>query len=497
MNCFFDKQRMKSLLAGFLATMIFVMSLFGCQSKTLAKTSKDDASSVQSQSSSGTASSNEKATKSSAGSSKASSSKTASSKKSSSSAAAVKAAQKVPAKPKSAAEVGNTAIKKIAADPGTQTAPRLSVNQSTAATSGYSHIDQRSGYNFLPDSVSRNLYNQILESVCKVTLTPDSNGYYPTERISMSGTLTEAQLRVALLAVLNDNPQVFWLANVYSYGYSGNTTYIQLYSYVSQTQCSSMIQQLNNQVGAVIQAMPSGLSEFDRELYLFDFLTKKCTYDTQAVTDNSRWKSFTSYGAIVEGSVVCEGYARAMQLLSCYSGLQCILITGQSSGANHMWNLMKIDGNWYHLDTTWCDGNPVSYNYFNVTDSVITQSRTIDPSASALTAAQISGSTGCNLSVPGCTATQANYYKVKGIPITDLSGATDSAITQAISQALKQKSASISFYVAVNADYNTVLDKISACLINASKESGVAISSSLNYITDEPDNGITVFVTYK
>lgn len=504
MNRFINTKRLKSCLAETLAAVILISSLTGCQSQTAILRSQSESSSastVQNQTSSEAVSSKTSAASSSAvSSSKASSSQKASSSKATSKAASsavVKAAQKVqPKTPTKNVQVGNTAIQKVAIDQQTQTSTRLSVTQSTASTAAYSYMDQRSGYSYLSDSISRSLYSQMLASVYKVTATPNSYGYYPTERITVNSHLSESQLRIALLAFLNDNPQVFWLARVYSYGYSGNSTYIQFYSYVSQTECNAMIQQLNSRVTSLIQGMPSGLSEFDREYYLFDFLVKKCTYDTQAVSDDSRWKSFTSYGAIVEGSVVCEGYARAMQLLSSYAGLQCILVTGQSDGVNHMWNLMKIDGSWYHLDITWSDSNPTIYNYFNVTDAVIRLDHTISPNASSLTDAQISGADGsateCNLALPTCTATKANYFNVRGIPITSLS---DNTIVQAIAATLKQKQESVSFHVEVNENYNTVLNKMINWLSSSISESGVSVRG-IKYITDEPDSGITVFVSY-
>jgi len=274
-----------------------------------------------------------------------------------------------------------------------------------------------------------------------------------------------------------------------------------------------MIQQLNSKVSAVIQAMPSGLSELDREIYLFDYLTKNCVYDTAAVTDTSRWKAFTSYGALVEGTVVCEGYSRSMQLLSSYVGLQCMLLTGQSNGINHMWNLMKIDGSWYHLDITWCDNDPTVYNYFNVTDAVITQTRTIFPSASTLTAARISGSdgsaaAGCNLSVPACTATDANYFKAKGIQISGLADANSNAAVSAIVTAANQKKPSVSFYIEESADYNQTLNgmlkaspyQLMTYLNTANRDSGIKNQIALNnikYISDQTDRGLTVFLSYR
>ena len=516
----FWKRQLRTWLTGAMAIVILILPLTGCQSQSImgllpsavesspVSSAQSEAPSLSSESSSQTVSSQKSKASSAVASSKVAA-KT-------SSVAPVKSAQKVQTKKTAVtkAPTGNQSVKKITVDPTTQTSTRLSVTQSMATAAGYSHIDQRSGYNYLEDLISRGLYSQMLQSVYKVTVQPTQEGYYPTERITVSGShLSEAQLRITLMAFLNDNPQVFWLANVFSYGYSGTDTYLQLYSVVPQNQCNSMIQQLNSKVSAVIQAMPSGLSELDREIYLFDYLTKNCVYDTAAVTDTSRWKAFTSYGALVEGTVVCEGYSRSMQLLSSYAGLQCMLLTGQSSGVNHMWNLMKIDGSWYHLDITWCDNDPTVYNYFNITDAVITQTRTIFPSASTLTAARISGSdgsaaAGCNLSVPACTATDANYFKAKGIQISGLADANNNAAVSAIVTAANQKKPSISFYIEESADYNQTLNgmlkaspyQLMTYLSTANRDSGIKNQIALNnikYISDQPDRGLTVFLSYQ
>lgn len=520
MKSFFDKQRMKKWAAGALAAVLLTLPLAGCQGKSFTGllSSLSDSSAVSS-AQSGTApqpSSGQSSQAASSQKSKVSSAASSKAAAKASSVAPVKATPKIQAKKvaPTKAQTGNQSIKKIAADQTTQTSTRLAVTQKTAAPVSYSRIDQRGGYNYLTDTVSRSLYNQMLQSVYQVTVQPTAEGYYPTARITISNShVTEAQLRVDLMAFLNDNPQVFWLANVYSYGYSDTDTYLQLYSVIPQNQCNAMIQQLNSKVSEIVGAMPSGLSELDRELYLVDYLEKHCVYDTAAVTDSSRWKAFTSYGALVEGTVVCEGYSRSMQLLSSYAGLQCMLLTGQSSGVNHMWNLMKINGSWYHLDITWNDNNPTIYNFFNVTDAVITQTRSIFPSASSLSAAQIDGSdgstaAGCNLSIPACNATDANYFKAKGIHISDLSGTNDSAAVSAIVAAANQKRESVSFYVEESADYNQIFNgmiksspyRLMEYLNAANRSSGMKNQlalGSVRYIADPSDRGFTVFLSYQ
>lgn len=60
-------------------------------------------------------------------------------------------------------------------------------------------------------------------------------------------------------------------------------------------------------------------------------------------------KHYSVYSAVVGGSTVCYGYARAYRYLCMYSGLECELVYGD----NHVWNRVKIDGEWKYVDITW------------------------------------------------------------------------------------------------------------------------------------------------
>lgn len=518
MNRIFKRKAVRSWIAGTLAAVIVALPLAGCQSKPaegLLASAENSASSalsslLRNESSSRSSSSQTSAQPSSkaSGASSAPASKAAS-------ASAIKPKQNaVPQKLKAAkVETGNQNIRKITADPAAQSGARLAVTQSKPSAAAYSVSAQRSGYNTLTED-GKSLYNQILKSAYQVADQKSSSGYYPTQRIVVQNSrLSEAQLRLVLMAALNDNPQVFWLANAYSYGYSGSQTYIQLYSAVSREECNAMIQRLNQKVDTVVRAMPSGLSELDRELYLSEYLMDHCAYNNEAAADSSLWKAFTSYGALVEGSVVCEGYSRAMQLLASYAGLQCMLVTGQSNNVNHMWNAIRIDDSWYYLDNTWDDNNPTVYNYFNVTEEVLRQTHTIFPLASALTEGQIDGTatgtpSGCNLIIPSCTATAANYFRAKGIRVSGFDGSGDSAAVGSIVAAANKKAPSVSFFVEDGADYEQIFNgmvntspyQLMTYLNEANGQKGIQNKIALNsirYLSDPADRGLTVLLSYQ
>lgn len=98
-----------------------------------------------------------------------------------------------------------------------------------------------------------------------------------------------------------------------------------------------------------------------------DWLVDNMEYDLA-----TRHKS-SIYGALVEKRGVCESYARAYKYILDDMGIENILVTGtatNSSGAteDHMWNYVKLDGEWYAVDVTWDD--PVIVGGGKITDSI-------------------------------------------------------------------------------------------------------------------------------
>ena len=72
---------------------------------------------------------------------------------------------------------------------------------------------------------------------------------------------------------------------------------------------------------------------------------------------------YTAYGALVEGSTVCYGYASAFKLLCDRLDLPCWSVGGTSEGIGHQWNIVRLDGENYIVDCTWDDTTGTD-NYF-------------------------------------------------------------------------------------------------------------------------------------
>ena len=212
---------------------------------------------------------------------------------------------------------------------------------------------------------------------------------------------------------------------------------------------------------AVLKKAPKGSSEFERELYLHDQLISLVEYHDEAEDHSSEYPmAFSAYGALVDGKAVCEGYSRAMQLLSNCLGLQCALVTGVSQEIAHMWNLIRIEGDWYHLDLTWDDAASMSiYQYFNLTDEQISVNHTMDPLIPADGDSQWDRSL-YNLYLPECTSLEYNYYHQKAVQIHTLGNEDDQEAMDAVLNAAARRERTISFQFSPDLDFDIAVARL-------------------------------------
>lgn len=148
----------------------------------------------------------------------------------------------------------------------------------------------------------------------------------------------------------------------------------------------------------------SGMTEFQKEAALHDYVVNNTKYDYANLKNNTvPDDDFTAYGVLINKKAVCEGYAEAMYRLLNAAGVKSLIAIGTGGGSPHSWNIVNIGGKYYHLDTTFDDpvsssGDVLSYNYFNVTDNQLSKDHTWVKS-----------------DYPACTSTAANYYIKSGL----------------------------------------------------------------------------------
>ncbi|QAV33811.1 Transglutaminase-like superfamily protein [Fervidobacterium changbaicum] len=70
-----------------------------------------------------------------------------------------------------------------------------------------------------------------------------------------------------------------------------------------------------------------------------------------------------AYSTLKDRKGVCQGYALLFYRLAKAAGIDVLLVSGEAKSpyesaeklVPHAWNIVKIEGNWYYIDTTWND----------------------------------------------------------------------------------------------------------------------------------------------
>jgi transglutaminase/protease-like cytokinesis protein 3 len=122
---------------------------------------------------------------------------------------------------------------------------------------------------------------------------------------------------------------------------------------------------LEQEVTAAVYAIEAELqrdyTQAELVCVINDYIATHCKYKYKSDgTTPDTGNGYSAYHALVDEGAVCDGYASAFTLLAQQFGLDVIEITGTIMPGNgcHAWNLVKVDGEWYHVDTTWNDPSP-------------------------------------------------------------------------------------------------------------------------------------------
>lgn len=249
--------------------------------------------------------------------------------------------------------------------------------------------NQNNNNNYTNVSVDKYFYNQ-LEDYSKVIYRAfESNkeeiktGKYQIEfgnafssllKQSDGQNLLNTYYQSAIEAYIYDNPEVFYLnpnkmyLNIETTTRGNNVTYNAFInsgengSYLADEFTSK--QQIDQAIDTIrrirnnITQNKTGNTYKDIKM-VHDYIINNAEYDTTISNENI----YNIYGTLVNKQSVCEGYAKTFKYVMDELGIQCILVIGKATNSegrteNHAWNYVKIDGNWYGIDTTWDD--PIS-----------------------------------------------------------------------------------------------------------------------------------------
>lgn len=210
-----------------------------------------------------------------------------------------------------------------------------------------------------------------------------------------------------------DHPEFFWCdgsASTTSYKKFGKKNSYSLlnpnYLYDEQKR-QRMQEEIDHAVATCISGVSAETTQYEKIKYVFEYIIKTTEYNLDS-QDNQN-----IYSIFVNQQSVCAGYAKATQYLLEKMGIFCTYVVGTARGRDaHAWNLVRIDGNYYYVDTTW--GDPVfsgesaqielkedniDYDYLCCTEEELLKTHEISD----------------KVTLPPCTSDIYNYYKLNGM----------------------------------------------------------------------------------
>lgn len=179
--------------------------------------------------------------------------------------------------------------------------------------------------------------------------------------------------------ILWDNPDILY----YQSGKYSNGVFSPIFSKPIDEKLEHQ-EAIREKRDEIIAGLVNGdMDDYTRIKAIHDFIVGNTRYAREHLEGKKlASESYTVYGVLIKGKAVCEGYAKTMKYLLDCINIDNIIVIGTANGDNHAWNLVKIGGEYYHIDATWNDPvredgkDIIIYDYFNLNDQAIGKTHT-------------------------------------------------------------------------------------------------------------------------
>ena len=249
------------------------------------------------------------------------------------------------------------------------------------------------------DEETRIVYDEVLDAILS-----------HEEDVSVS-TVDKKILENAYKAVCADYGGLFWVSGYVYTQYTRGGKLVGMdftpkYT-MSHEERIGIQEQIDDSVEELLAGISVSNSDYEKAKYVFEILIQNVDYDASMENNQNIISVFLSR------ATVCQGYACATQYLLNKLGVPSTIVTGTAEGESHAWNLVRLDGNYYYMDTTW--GNSrylddssqiekyVNYSYLAVTSEEISRTHVLDSS----------------FPLPECTSMENNYFVREGKYFTE------------------------------------------------------------------------------
>ena len=304
-------------------------------------------------------------------------------------------------------------------------------------------------------------------------------------------SVTDTQMQKIMDYIQKDHPEIFWFQHGATYFFDQSThiiSRVELTYCMTQDEAKKRQDKIDMALKSFLTSIHDNMSDYEVTLHIYENIIKLVDYDTiglerqkkTTVTADVPDDLRSIYGVFVNKKAVCAGYAKATQYLLNLCGIECTYVISDT----HAWNLIKLEGDYYHLDTTWGDGSntkkeknqssAINYDCFCITSEELSKLESHTPES--------------KLPMPECTATKCNYHRRHGLYFEKFD--YDKVRTM-VCESVKQNKMEISFKFSSAEIYNEakrqLVDggKFREAIQYANLKSGNRVSTSYMYSSRE------------
>lgn len=292
--------------------------------------------------------------------------------------------------------------------------------------------------------------------------------------------------------IYNDEINMFFIDPKIQYSIQSSTktvaSAVLIYKH-GTSEIARMESAIEEEVNRVLDGITADMSQYDIVKYFHDYICENVVYDDEADNCNN------IYGAFVNKRALCQGMAKAFSYLCGKVGIETLTITGDADGVAHMWNMVKIGGEWYHIDPTYDNaesptyGRYVRYDYFCLDDDTIYSKRNIYDQT---------------YEYPKASASRCNYY-VRNEIVGDDWDSVREILTEQVVLSAEERKVTAQVKCADDAVYREAMDK----LFGLSEKQAINVmndaltmsenkfrTDNISYAYDEGTRIITLYLDY-
>lgn len=176
--------------------------------------------------------------------------------------------------------------------------------------------------------------------------------------------------------ILDEHPEFFYLSTYYYASWSGSTfTHFNVsFTYEDIDEITKKKAAFDEVCDSIVSKVDKSWSDYEKALYLHDYIVLNAEYNSDYDEWDCDTEDYNAYGILVNGMGICNGYAYAYAHLLNLVGIENTF--AESDDMDHIWNLVNIDGEYYHADLTFDDTEynnigRVKHSNFLLSDSAI------------------------------------------------------------------------------------------------------------------------------